>query len=979
MKAKILFSALILFLNSIFLLAADPGSISGRVLDKVSGEGLPGANVFIEGTAFGTATGLDGSFTLAKIPAGEYELSIRYIGYSIQTVTINIEDGETLIQDIELVEDVVGIDEVVVTAQLSGQRGAINRQLTANSVMNAVSKDKLQELPDANIAESLGRIPGVSVGRSAGEANKIIIRGLEPKMNAVTVNGVRMPSTSSGGTGGNHGSRYGNDDNIGDRSVDLSMISGDLLEAVEVYKATTPDMDAEAIGGMVNLRVKKAGEKPGGMLRIEGGYNQLASDFSNYKAVGQYSRRFFNNKFGVIAGGNIESVNRSSERLSTSWSVDGVRDSISGEVPIRGRNLNARYTEETRKRYGASLTLDYKYDKGVIWLSNFYTQTSRDIFSNTTLYSDETGNIRHRVRDRNVDMSGLSSSLNGEHRVKNMDIDWVVSRFHTQTDNWHDWQLEFHEDGGQPYDSTLIPGKPLTWPGAARNDLDYMYLRNVFNRPDTTSQTDYSAELNLQIPFALGNKIGGFLKFGGKYTRTDRDRGAGGHGQLFYYLGGDRVSIPQSLYPEELIINDYAGRISARNFITSPTDSKQIINNEYSLWPIFDREPIDLWYETQQSDFRQDRYELANVYNLTETIAAGYMMAKLNMGQVLTIIPGVRYEYSDNIYNAVWSTASEQYGAGGTQKDTTTTKTYGHWFPHLHMQLKPLSWFDLRASVNKTLARPNYDWISPRTQITPNDTRIIRGNPHLVESTSWNYELAAAFHHHKYGLLSIGGFYKDISNIFYVKESRVVDSTEMAMLQIPGGGRGYLMNSFANSDNATLWGFEIDLQAQFSQMTSLPNFLRGIVLNVNYTRVWSETAFSDYDYKQVFDYTTWPTTVSIEYTESERRGTMPGQSAHVFNISLGYDIGGFSARASVMYQGRSLSQVGTIPENDSWNDDFWRFDASLKYRLKKVVSFYANFMNISGQPDRGFFGNEIYQTNLYYYGMTANLGVQFDF
>ena len=979
MKPKIIYSFILLFLNSIFVLAADPGSISGKVLDKVSGEGLPGANVFIDGTAFGTATALDGSFSLVKIPAGEYELTVRYIGYTLHTLNITIEAGQALNQDIELAEETVELEDVVVTAQLRGQRGAINRQLTANSVMNAVSKDRLQELPDANIAESLGRIPGVSVSRSAGEANRIIIRGLEPKLNAVMVNGVRMPSTSSGGTGTTTGARAGGDDNVGDRSVDLSMISSDLLEAVEVYKATTPDMDAEAIGGMVNLRVKKAGEKPSAMLRLEGGYNQLANDFSNYKGVGQYSRRFFDNKFGVIAGGNIENVNRSSERLSATYKVDGVRDSITGVVPIRGRNLNMRYTEETRKRYGASLTLDYKYDKGVIWLSTFYSQTSRDVTSNTTLYSDETGNIRHRVRDQKVDMRGLSTSLNGEHRVGNMDIDWVLSRFHTQTDNWYDWQLEFHEDGGQPYDSTMIPGKPLTWPGAARNDLDYMYLRNVFMRPDTTRQTDYAAELNLEIPFALGDKIGGFLKFGGKYTRTDRDRAATGKGQLFYYLGGDRVEIPQSLYPEELILNENDGLISARNFITSETDSKQIINNEYTLWPIFDQESIGLWWETQQSDFRQDRYELANVYNLTETIAAGYVMAKVNVGQLLTFIPGVRYEYSDNIYNAVWSTASEQYGAGGTQKDTTTTKTYGHWFPHLHMQFKPLSWFDLRASANKTLARPNYDWISPRTQITPNNTTITRGNPHLTESTSWNYEVAAAFHSQKYGLLSIGGFYKDISNIFYVKESLVMDSAEMAMLQIPGGGMGYEMNSFANSDKATLYGIEIDLQAQFSQMTSLPRFLRGLVLNANYTRVWSETAFPEHSSTTSYDYTTFPPTITRTYEESERRGTMPGQSEHIFNISLGYDIGGFSARFSVMYQGKSLHEVGTIAENSTWNDDFWRYDASVKYRLKKLVSFYANFMNISGQPDRRYYGSQIYQTNRYYYGMTANLGVQFDF
>jgi TonB-dependent receptor len=680
----------------------------------------------------------------------------------------------------------------------------------------------------------------------------------------------------------------------------------------------------------------------------------------------------------VILGGNIEKTNRSSESLRASYRIDGVRDSITGEVPIRGTNMQVRYTEEIRKRYGASLTLDYKYDKGVIWISNFYSQTSRDIFSTTTLYSDATGNIRHRVRDREVDLRGLSSSINGEHRVLNMDIDWVLSRFHTQTDNWYDWQMEFHEDGGQPYDSTMVPGQPLTWPDAARNDLDYMYLRNAFMRPDTTKQTDYAAELNFSIPFTLGDKIGGYLKFGGKYIQTDRDRASSARGQSFYYLGGDRVSVPQSLYPEELILNENTGRIGVRNFITSPTDSKQIVNNEYTLFPLFDKQPVNKWYDTQQPDFHQDRYALANVYNLTETITAGYVMAKLNIGQVLTIIPGARYEYSDNIYSAVWSTASESYGSVGRQLDTTIVKAYGHWFPHLHMQFKPLSWFNLRASVNKTLARPNYDWISPSTQIVINNTSIRRGNPELVESTSWNYELAAAFHSNKFGLLSIGGFYKDISDIFYVKESRIVDSTEMAMLQIPGGGRGYTMSSFANSDKATVYGVEIDLQTQFRQFSSFPRFLQGIVLNVNYTRIWSETAFPFYSYKQVFDFSTFPATVSIDYEETERKGKMPGQSEHIFNFSLGYDIGGLSARASVMYQGQSIRTVGKIPEDDRWNDDFWRFDASLKYKLSRMVSFHANFANISSQPDRTFYGSTAYQTNRDYFGMTATLGVQFN-
>ena len=131
--------------------------------------------------------------------------------------------------------------EVVVTGQAKGQMDAINKQLNAKSIMNIVSSDRIRELPDANVAETIARVPGVTIKRDGGEGNKVIIRGLSPKYNSITVDGTRLSSTD-----------------YGDRSTDLSMISQYMLDGIEVTKAGTPDLDADVLGGTVNLKLKRA-------------------------------------------------------------------------------------------------------------------------------------------------------------------------------------------------------------------------------------------------------------------------------------------------------------------------------------------------------------------------------------------------------------------------------------------------------------------------------------------------------------------------------------------------------------------------------------------------------------------------------------------------------------------------------------------------------------------------------------------------
>ena len=277
-------------------LAEAPGSIKGRVLDKETGEPLIGVNVLIQGTSLGTATDIDGRFHLPVVPAGTWTIKASCIGYAQSLHEVTLKSDSTFIVEFRLKAQAIQGEEVIVTVQARGQNDAINQQVTSDRIANIVSSARIQELPDANAAESIGRLPGVSLVRSGGEATQVTIRGLEPKYNSITINGVALPSTSSG-----------------DRSTDLSMISSTSLDGIEVYKTVTADMDAAVVGGVVNFDVRCA--KPSSedvpflSLNVQGAYKDMVGSYGDYKYVASIEKRFFNDKFGLFAQGVAQKQN----------------------------------------------------------------------------------------------------------------------------------------------------------------------------------------------------------------------------------------------------------------------------------------------------------------------------------------------------------------------------------------------------------------------------------------------------------------------------------------------------------------------------------------------------------------------------------------------------------------------------------------------------------------------------------------------
>ncbi len=218
----------VLVLLSLFLshygLGQTNATIEGSVKDAQTGEPLPSANVIIVGTSLGAATDIDGKYVIRNVPLGSYTLRASYLGYRPLKHPVQVMKGVDSKQDFRLENIGITGETVVVTAQVAGQNQAINQQLAALQVMNVVSLARIQELPDANAAESVSRLPGVSLVRTGGEGSKVVIRGLSPQFNQVTIDGVELPSdvaSANNVTSGDASAQQSVGALLGDRAEDL--------------------------------------------------------------------------------------------------------------------------------------------------------------------------------------------------------------------------------------------------------------------------------------------------------------------------------------------------------------------------------------------------------------------------------------------------------------------------------------------------------------------------------------------------------------------------------------------------------------------------------------------------------------------------------------------------------------------------------------------------------------------------------------
>jgi TonB-dependent receptor len=961
--------SLIICLSSFDAAAQGRGVVKGVVSDSQSKEPLVFASIGVEGTSFGTTADDEGKFSIT-LPAGNYQLSFSYLGYNKIVKDLELEPDEVL--DLGTIEMEITFfmgQEVVITAMARGQNAAINQQKNSNTIVNVISKERIQELPDQNAAEAIGRLSGVSVVRDGGEGTKVTLRGMAPRLNLITIDGARVPST---------------DDQ--DRSVDLSMFSTEALAGIEVYKALRPDMDADAMGGTVNFTARNAREDFGGDVKVQTGYNSLKQELGQYQVSATFENRFFNDKLGAIISGSAQKANRSYEGYTGGWANYGEVDSLENKI-FRVSDLVLRNQVEDRYRYGGSVNLDYQLKFGELKFSSNYSRSDRERTRWRRSYSVNSGYQNHDIQRKESYNAVILSNLSGKFKLFNYaELDFSANFSNSNNITPLEERFQFRETGAyEPTDESSFQ----TIVASAQNKLDQTWLNVAYKDYYDVLDMNNAVQANLKLPLRIGNNIEGYLKFGGKYRDMNRDNDV-----TREYTGSfiGRQIIEDNAHNPYWAINESNGWILMENFQGDffAEDFMRHFDEPYFMGPGAEQVNGPLLDYSQLRDFREEYYDdyyrvdplidLAD-YKAGETVTAAYGMYEFNFYDKIMLLGGLRYEHTKNNYRSLFGRPQvdedgEIINVSGL-KDTIGNRAHEQFLPQFHLRYNAFKWADIRLAATKSLSRPNFFSLVPWQRVNGFDYTVERGNPDLEQMTAWNYDVILSFYGN-FGLITMGGFYKSLDNIDYTFSTKVMDK------ELPT--HGYDLTMPVNADQtSTIKGLEFDLQTNFR---FLPSPFDGFLVNVNYTVLESETF---YPYIIVSNLPVFPYTATI--TDTVRAGRMPGQVADVINLSLGYEKRGFSARLSMVYQGSSLvvsedaemgslaRSVGQNEDYDNYSEAFTRWDLIVKQKLNKNFTIYANMNNITNTPERSYMAGSIQNliTRDVVYGMTFDLGIRYKF
>jgi TonB-dependent receptor len=963
---------------------AASGFVTGVVRDAQTRDPLPGANVMLVKTSLGASTDIEGRYSIRDVPVGSYTLRATYVGYRQKDVTIEVKEGQTVKQEITLTAVGVEGEEVVVTAQAAGQKEAINQQLSSLPIVNIVSRARIQELPDANAAESVSRLPGVSLIRTGGEGSKVVIRGLSPQYNQVTVDGVELPSnvTSQNVISGGGGTLESTGNSIGDRGEDLSMISSSMLNGIEVTKAITPDMDATLIGGVVNFGLRKAQrtqlgmEGPGAMwvpmveLRMQGGYTKLKQSYDNYRMVASVEKRFFDDQsFGVFIQGSDERRNLSSNNLEASYTLYDKTRGDEAYPEITGLTVNDAFRK--RQRYGGTVVLDYQHDRGEIGLMNFGSwQTTQEITRGENLYP-RSNQLYYYANEANNKLSVMSNLLSIKHDFSFLRVDLKLSHSYTESSNPEDMYFNFLQTPAglaNLGDYTKIDPKTLDSKVVHDQTIAGQMSLNTSGSISNERMLQGSLDLTKEIP--LSTELSSRIKIGGMYQHRTREYDYNSAGGAQYYSGGGNVlNAWRTAYPW-LVMSQGGYGLGLINFTSDSYEYGEFLNGDYTLgypmnvnlmWALL---PIAKATSSLEGYQVNKIGSVVNDYNGYENKSAGYAMISLDYGPTFSLIPGFRYQNLATQYTATRGTVVPGGLQGG---DTTVSHSNGFFLPMVHARYRPFEWMQIRFAYTQTLNYPDYSTLTPRYLVSQG---VIDYNNHSVKpAVSENMDLVVSFVNNEIGLLSLNGFKKRIKDLIFFTHTYMTDLSKYPELP-QGSGNLWAVNTYINNPNVIdLYGIETEWQTHFWY---LPKPFDGLVLNINYTHIFSEASYPRTNVYTDYDEEGNPTTTVVDTFYTTR---MLNQPNDVANVALGYDLGGFSLRLSLLYQDNIFKRPDFFLQQRVLSDKFTRWDLSVKQNLPWFgIQVYFNINNITGEDDVDINAKNLYAASTQRYGMSADLG-----
>jgi TonB-dependent receptor len=938
------------------------GSIVGTVQDE-GGSILVSARVTVEPTGAQAATNDQGQFRISNLSPGDYTVTVSFVGFASSSTPVKLQSGQvtTLNQTLKVGS---GADTVLVTAaRLQGEAEAINIERMSSDIVQILPERVITSLPNTNIADAVGRLPSVSLERDEGEGKYVQIRGTEPRLSNVTINGVNVPAPE-----------------VTVRNIKLDAVPSDIVERIEVYKTLSPDQDGDGIGGTVNLVTKSAVDKPTYMLSGTTGYNPIQNGYWRGGFDGTFGQRFgVNKQLGFLLGGTWDRTNRGIDDLEPS--------PVIGQDPTTGNNVGYFSTEDLRSynyyrtRYGFDTGIDYKftpsttaYVKGLY--ADFhdfgdtivYTPTAGAITSanGNIVNFDNTGSwvYRHYIRRPDQQVFSILTGVRQEFAKDVFDYEFAGSRG--------------HNIGGQDFPTTFFNGPSnVTFTQSLKDPV-----RPTFNATDgtngfdasqyTVSSTDstyyHATQLNFQgsasfahnftvasLPstFSIGVKIRNSAS-----TQNENDQ--------LYNLTSDPNAVPFTL---SSVVGSY----------TNPTYyNKSFAINGQAYGPTSDYGKILKTIAANPGLFTLDgpgsiTQSQAAFFNANERVSAGYVQDVLYVGK-WRFQGGVRFEGTATHFLTNQLTANVD-GQGNPLPPTITPirqdTSYFNVLPSVQAQYQLQKDTNIRASYGRGVSRPNLIDLVPATTVDPNSSpkSISEGNPNLQPTKANNYDVLIEHYFQPLGVLRAGYFFKQLSDPIFPTVTQTTDSNYP--------GITFQLNQSINGPNAHIQGVEMQWAQQFS---FLPGLLSGIGIDANYSYVTSQITFP-------FGFNA-PTVGAPGRTDHPR---LERDAPNNYNFNLTYDKGRFSSRFAISHNDANIYAYqwgpGTGPASDPilglkgpTGDQYLyahtQFDIQGSYRTYKGVQLVVSGLNLSNEVFGFYNGSEIYPVQREYYRPTVSFGLR---
>jgi TonB-dependent receptor len=869
------------------------------------------------------------------------------------------------------------IQEVVVTGLRQSLVNSMTIKRDSLGIVDAISPEDIGKLPDTNLAESLQRITGVSIDRSGGEGAFVTVRGFGPEFNTVLLNGrqIATPTDPAQASG---------------RAFSFDTLASELISGVEVFKSSVAHLQSGGVGSAINIKTARPFDYRGFKFSASGDINyEDNSDESSPDAAFLISDRFLDGRLGILASGSYQRrKDRLNQAQTDGWIVNGGTPSaqINGGAGVGAtasnpqanlfvpQNFDTKVTFEDRKRVGGTLVLQYKAnDDLTITADTLYSRFTNTTDARSFGHWFTPSNLTNVVTDANgtaIDLTqgvGMASDfhdkafdkktrltatgLNAEWKLSDrmtLNLDGSISRAKEDPNGGAESELALLGYTGQTIryqsDGAILPfttgfvrpasGANAGVAGGTQPLFEHVMLYRGYGVDDKVAQ------LRADLEVAGDNSTEGLtgLRLGGLFSRDKKDTALysndGGTGcATCGYNNAAPTGVPIGVFNAD---SGFLSGISGADRLTT----RWLTFDGQSLFNAITREQQAV---TPGFTFAPPK---VNDSVVEEQIYGGYLQtvfAGTLGGRSFSSVVGVRVENTQadisglaTNFVALTRLANDATQYGVATAGTATVSKSNHYtdvLPNLSFKWELSDEITARVAASQTMTRPTLEQLSPVTTLVtlrPGNFAAASGTPDLQPFRSNNLDLSFEYYYGRGNFISIGAYYKDVSNFIVLNQTTgVVNNSAGTPLLDPATGlpAQFTITAPTNGESAQVYGLEAGIQQSFGDS--------GFGIQINGTLARSDKDLDPQDLTNKF--------------------ALTGLSNSANGVLFYDDKSNFEARMALNWREDFLQYLSPPPLNGAGQAvtqvrGRYQLDASATYHLNKSFGVFVEGVNLTNRP-----------------------------